>query len=115
MTDIIDRLRGEHLDCNCMAHSSSECCCDTEWPESSCKEAADEIERLREELKATQNVLAQYAEGEQALRRDAERWRYWRSLYDITEQDDEAAQEIARAMTPDELDAAVDKAMAKEK
>jgi hypothetical protein len=50
---------------------------------------------------------------------DAKRWRYWRSLFDIskpvidlrTDTADYSAQLIERAMSPDELDAAIDAAM----
>lgn len=54
-SDLVKRLRGKKLNCTCAAKSASECCCDTDWPESSCDEAADAIEALEkriEELKA---------------------------------------------------------------
>lgn len=47
MTDIVQILRGELADCSCFAYSQGECSCDAIWPESACKAAADEIERLR--------------------------------------------------------------------
>jgi predicted nuclease with TOPRIM domain len=76
------------------------------------KLAACEKERdqLAEEKQLHRGIEAFYA----GAVIDAKRWRYWRSLYDIhSEQNDAAAQRIERAMTPEELDAAVDKEMLK--
>lgn len=36
-------------DCKCYARSSSDCCCDTAWPEHSVKSAAAELRRLHAE------------------------------------------------------------------
>ena len=43
-SDLVKRLRGKKLNCTCAAKSASECCCNTDWPESSCDEAADALE-----------------------------------------------------------------------
>ena len=43
-SDLVKRLRGIKLNCTCAAKSASECCCNTDWPESSCDEAADALE-----------------------------------------------------------------------
>jgi hypothetical protein len=48
--DLVQRLRGKKLNCICAAKSVSECCCNTDWPESSCNEAADAIEHLMGEI-----------------------------------------------------------------
>ena len=45
-SDLVKRLRGKKLNCTCAAKSANECCCDTDWPESFCNEAADAIEAL---------------------------------------------------------------------
>jgi len=53
MTDysnLVQRLRGKKLNCTCAATSASECCCNTDWPESSCNEAADAIEILERDI-----------------------------------------------------------------
>lgn len=48
--DIVIRLREGHgQGCKCYAHCYCKCGCDAEWAEYYIKEAADEIERLREE------------------------------------------------------------------
>ena len=62
MTDLVKGLRGELLDCNCHAFCYGECCCDTTWPESLCRDAADEIERLEELLQEA------YADADDVLR-----------------------------------------------
>jgi len=49
-SDLVTRLRGQKLNCTCAAKSASECCCDTDWPESSCDEAADAIEILERDI-----------------------------------------------------------------
>ena len=49
-SDLVKRLRGKKLNCNCAAKSASECCCNTDWPESSCNEAADAIEVLERDI-----------------------------------------------------------------
>ena len=49
-SDLVKRLRGKKLNCNCAAKSASECCCNTDWPESSCTEAADAIEVLERDI-----------------------------------------------------------------
>ena len=50
MDDLVKGLRGELINCDCAAASDYECCCaDGNWPERYCKQAADEIERLRKE------------------------------------------------------------------
>jgi hypothetical protein len=54
--DLMKRLRGKKLNCNCAAKSASECCCNTDWPESSCNEAADAIEALEAKLRGTEWV-----------------------------------------------------------
>jgi len=50
---LVKRLRGKKLNCICAAKSASECCCNTDWPESSCNEAAAAIEVL-------QNLVERY-------------------------------------------------------
>lgn len=59
MSDLVKRLRGELLDCNCCAHGSNECCCDTHWPEDSCREAADRIEQLEAECSTGKQMYGQ--------------------------------------------------------
>ena len=60
--DLVKRLRGKKLKCTCAAKSASECCCDTDWPESSCNEAADTIELLQRELKCATELWEQQKE-----------------------------------------------------
>ena len=60
--DLVKRLRGKKLKCTCAAKSASECCCDTDWPESSCNEAADAIELLQRELKCANELWEQQKE-----------------------------------------------------
>ena len=60
--DLVKRLRGKKLKCTCAAKSASECCCDTDWPESSCNEAADTIELLQRELKCANELWEQQKE-----------------------------------------------------
>ena len=60
--DLVKRLRGKKLNCTCAAKSASECCCDTDWPESSCNEAADAIELLQRELKCANELWEQQKE-----------------------------------------------------
>jgi len=65
MTDykeLVQRLRGKKLNCTCAATSAIECCCDTDWPESSCNEAADAIELLQRELKCVNELWEQQKE-----------------------------------------------------
>ena len=57
MTDIVERLRGQHLNCMCSARCMGECGCDTEWPEAACDEAADEIESLRKQVVAMRKTM----------------------------------------------------------
>ena len=91
MDNLVKGLRGELLDCNCAAYSDSECCCDTVWPEQLCKQAADEIESLRQrcaELEKERDELIgrpipltewQKMENElAACQADAARYRYLR-------------------------------------
>ena len=61
-SDLVKRLRGKKLNCNCAAKSASECCCNTDWPESSCNEAADAIELLQRELKCANELWVQQKE-----------------------------------------------------
>jgi len=61
-SDLVMRLRGKKLNCICAAKSASECCCDTDWPESSCNEAADAIELLQRELKCATELWEQQKE-----------------------------------------------------
>ena len=56
MNDLVKGLRGELLDCNCNAYCYGECCCDTTWPESLCRDAADEIEALKAEIERLQRI-----------------------------------------------------------
>jgi len=49
-SDLVQRLRGKKLNCTCAATSASECCCNTDWPESSCNEAAEAIEVLERDI-----------------------------------------------------------------
>ena len=60
--DLVKRLRGKKLNCTCAAKSASECCCNTDWPESSCNEAADAIELLQRELKCANELWEQQKE-----------------------------------------------------
>jgi len=60
--DLVKRLRGKKLNCTCAAKSASECCCNTDWPESSCNEAADVIELLQRELKCATELWEQQKE-----------------------------------------------------
>ena len=61
-SDLVQRLRGKKLNCTCASKSASECCCDTDWPESSCNEAADAIELLQRELKCANELWEQQKE-----------------------------------------------------
>jgi hypothetical protein len=61
-SDLVKRLRGKKLNCICAAKSASECCCNTDWPESSCNEAADAIELLQRELKCANELWEQQKE-----------------------------------------------------
>ena len=61
-SDLVKRLRGKKLNCICAAKSASECCCNTDWPESSCNEAADAIELLQRELKCATELWEQQKE-----------------------------------------------------
>ena len=61
-SDLVKRLRGKKLNCICAAKSASECCCNTDWPESSCNEAADAIELLQRELKCVNELWEQQKE-----------------------------------------------------
>jgi len=61
-SDLVKRLRGKKLNCTCAAKSASECCCNTDWPESSCNEAADAIELLQRELKCANELWEQQKE-----------------------------------------------------
>ena len=59
---LVKRLRGIKLNCTCAAKSASECCCNTDWPESSCNEAAAAIELLQRELKCATELWEQQKE-----------------------------------------------------
>ena len=78
MNDLVKGLRGELLDCKCNAYCYGECCCDTTWPESLCREAADEIEMqealLREIDRELDDVeyLGSYVDGIKALKAEIE-------------------------------------------
>jgi len=61
-SDLVMRLRGKKLNCICAAKSASECCCNTDWPESSCNEAAEAIELLQRELKCANELWEQQKE-----------------------------------------------------
>jgi len=61
-SDLVKRLRGKKLNCICAAKSASECCCNTDWPESSCNEAAEAIELLQRELKCENELWEQQKE-----------------------------------------------------
>ena len=61
-SDLVKRLRGKKLNCTCAATSASECCCNTDWPESSCNEAAEAIELLQRELKCANELWEQQKE-----------------------------------------------------
>ena len=61
-SELVQRLRGKKLNCTCAATSAIECCCDTDWPESSCNEAADAIELLQRELKCATELWEQQKE-----------------------------------------------------
>ena len=56
MSDLVKGLRGELLDCKCNAYCYGECGCDTTWPESLCRDAADEIEALKAEIERLERV-----------------------------------------------------------
>ena len=90
MNDLVKGLRGELLDCNCNAYCYGECCCDTTWPESLCREAADEIEMqealLREIDRELDDVeyLGSYVDGIKALKAEIERLqRICRDAYEV--------------------------------
>lgn len=56
-----------------------------------------------------ERTVAEQAAEIERLRVDAERWQFWRSLYDIDNKvDQNIARAIERAVTPEQLDAAVD-------
>ena len=61
-SDLVKRLRGKKLNCTCASKSASECCCNTDWPENSCNEAADAIELLQRELKCAYELWEQQKE-----------------------------------------------------
>ena len=120
MTELTKGLRGQLLNCECYARSQGECGCGATWPEDYCAEAADEIERQRAVIADFEQTPCwrEYREENKKLTEerdelvaDAKRWRYWRSLFDISTDTGYAAQLIERATSPDELDAAVDAAM----
>ena len=56
MNDLVKGLRGELLDCICNAYCCGECACNTTWPESLCRDAADEIEALKAEIERLQRI-----------------------------------------------------------
>ena len=56
MSDLVKGLRGELLDCKCNAYCYGECGCHTTWPESLCRDAADEIEALKAEIERLQRI-----------------------------------------------------------
>ena len=55
--DLVKRLRGKKLNCICAAKSASECCCNTDWPESSCNEAADAIEAQAKRISDLEHLI----------------------------------------------------------
>ena len=86
--------------------------CEHEWIISAqqcldCKK----IEALRQQLFEQKQLFEDYQKFMSSAAIDANRWRYWRSLYDISTDTDYSAQLIERALTPEELDAAIDAAM----
>ena len=90
MNDLVKGLRGELLDCKCNAYCYGECCCDTTWPESLCRDAADEIEMqealLREIDRELDDVeyLGSYVDGIKALKAEIERLqRICRDAYEV--------------------------------
>lgn len=56
--DLVDKLRADYT-CRCYAAYPGECVCDTMWPSDYCHEAADEIERLRQELSVAKSQIAE--------------------------------------------------------
>ena len=75
MNDLVKGLRGELLDCNCNAYCYGECCCDTTWPESLCRDAADEIEMLEKANAQLRHIVEteQDITEEEALLREIDR------------------------------------------
>ncbi len=51
-------LRGELINCNCAAHSWSECCCEPAiWPEQLTNKAADRIEAQQAEIERLESAV----------------------------------------------------------
>ena len=56
-SDLVKRLRGKKLNCTCASKSASECCCNTDWPESFCNEASDALEAQAKRIAALEHQL----------------------------------------------------------
>ena len=56
-SDLVKRLRGIKLNCTCAAKSASECCCNTDWPESFCNEASDALEAQAKRIEELEHQL----------------------------------------------------------
>ena len=75
-SDLVKRLRGKKLSCICAAKSASECCCNTDWPESFCNEASDALEAQAKriaELEAMLKLSADFASKQQSLGKEFEK------------------------------------------
>ena len=75
MNDLVKGLRGELLDCKCNAYCYGECACNTTWPESLCRDAADHIEQLEKENDQLRHIVEteQDITEEEALLREIDR------------------------------------------
>jgi hypothetical protein len=67
-SDLVERLRGKKLNCTCAATSASECCCNTDWPESSCNEAAEAIEILERDIVLVTDAMVALTDRVQELK-----------------------------------------------
>lgn len=56
-SELVQRLRGKKLNCTCASKSASECCCNTDWPESFCNEASDALEAQAKRIAALEHQL----------------------------------------------------------
>jgi len=56
-SDLVKRLRGKKLNCTCASKSASECCCNTDWPESFCNEASDALEAQAKRIEELEHQM----------------------------------------------------------
>ena len=105
MNDLVKGLRGELLDCKCNAYCYGECGCHTTWPESLCRDAADEIEMqealLREIDRELDDVeyLGSYVDGIKALKAEIER------LERVSELKSDRIEELERELFGEDMSA----------